>query len=62
MLTEEFIIDLQERLALARLNDEEKISIDIKSLQLLVDSYVSKTAEISVDRNEEEEMLDSWYS
>ena len=36
MLTDEMIADLQEKISLARLADEDKISIDLKTLQILV--------------------------
>jgi len=41
MLTDEMVVDLQERLSLARLNGEEKIMIDIKVLQDLIDDRAS---------------------
>ena len=39
MLTDEMIADLQEKISLARLADEDKISIDLKTLQILVNVH-----------------------
>jgi hypothetical protein len=62
MLTDEQISNLQERLSMAHLNDEAKISIDINVLQILVNVHrnrVARDAELTAELNAQHEQ-DRW--
>lgn len=62
MLTDEMIADLQEKISLARLADEDKISIDLKTLQILVNVHRNLKEREEREALQREQDLAYWSS